>query len=42
MKLYVSLPFLYCYCLRVLSPVAASRVLAAWRLSAIMCFRWVQ
>jgi len=41
-KLYVSLPFLYCYCLRVLSPVAASRVFAARRPSAIMCFPWAR
>jgi len=41
-SLRVLLLFPHCSCLRVLSPVAASRVLAAPRPSAIMCFPWAR
>jgi len=42
LSLHVLLLFPHGYCLRVLSPVAASRVLAARRPSAIMCFPWAR
>jgi len=42
LSLRVLLLFPHCSCLRVLSPVAASRVLAARRPSAIMCFPWAR
>jgi len=35
-------PFSVPYCLRVFSPVAADRVMAARRPSAIMCFPWAR
>jgi len=42
LSLRVLLLFPHYSCLHVLSPVATSRVLAAWRPSAIMCFPWAR
>jgi len=42
LSLRVLLLFPHCSCLRVLSPVAVSRVLAVWQPSVIMCFPWAR